>query len=217
MKKSQDPLKNKFFGSFMMKSAYYFCLLPDILDFQTGFTRMFYIHYAKLIYGAAIFVNLSQIVKLYQLFNDDPLIIDEVFRNFNITLYYINVIIRGLFLKGNLSSKIFRKVFEYEDFIYSTGDPTAQSAYETSLIFIQRTKYCYVIMAVLMMSGYVPAPLFRDPYYITNGNETVVVPQTPISIWTPFHNSYLLSYLYSTSCGCYVTIILIATDLICYW
>ncbi|CAG9765450.1 unnamed protein product [Ceutorhynchus assimilis] len=200
----------------MLKSAFYFCLLPDIVDFRNEFIRMLYNHCAKFVYGVAIFINFSQVVKLYQIFNDDPFILDEVFRNLNITLYFTNVIIRGIFLKGKLSGKIFKKVFEFEDSIYSTGDPTVQATYQTSLSLVQTTKYCYVITAFLMMGCYLPAPLFRDPYYITINNETVAVPQMPVSIWIPFHKSYLLSYLYAASCGSWVTYIFTITDMICY-
>ncbi|CAG9766145.1 unnamed protein product [Ceutorhynchus assimilis] len=186
------------------------------MDFQTEFNRIFYICCGKFVYGIVSFVVFSQLFKLYQICNDDLLIIDEVLRNIGITIYFANTFFRGIFLKGKLSGKIFKKAFEFEDSIYSTGDLTVQTAYETSLILVQRTKYCYFMIAVLMMGGYVPAPLFRDPYYVTKGNETVAVTQTPISMWIPFDNSYFLAYVYSTSFGSFTTFVLAATDLICY-
>lgn len=83
-----------------MPLAYYFGMLPDILEIQSKTFRIAYKVYVALVYLLATFCHLSQLIKLYQILTDENFIFDELIRNYIITSYHFTALIKCLFLRG---------------------------------------------------------------------------------------------------------------------
>nr|QXE93202.1 odorant receptor 21 [Eucryptorrhynchus scrobiculatus] len=211
-----NSIKNDFFGV-CMPLAYYFCMLPsDVLENRNERFRLFYDVYAGAIYMIAIFCHASQLVKLYQILADENFIFDELIRNYIITLYHFNALIKCIFLRGKVSSRIYRTIIEYENKIYQSQNESLISIYKLTLSSTRNTKRYYLAGIVLVVVFYIAAPAFRDPYYIQRENETIIVPQVPLSSWTLVDDKYWYAFAWTSAAGTYLSIFFVTTDLICY-
>nr|QXE93247.1 odorant receptor 21 [Eucryptorrhynchus brandti] len=211
-----NSIQNNFFGV-CMPLAYYFCMLPsDILEDRSKRFRLFYDVYAGAIYMMALFCHLGELIKLYQILADENFIFDELIRNYIITLYHVNALIKCIFLRGKVGSRIYRTIIEYENKIYQSQNESVISIYKLTLSSIRNTKRYYLAGMVLVVVFYIAAPAFRDPYYIQKGNETIIVPQVPLSSWTLVDDNYWYAFVWTSAAGTYLTIFFVTTDLICY-
>ncbi|CAG9762841.1 unnamed protein product [Ceutorhynchus assimilis] len=195
-----------------MLLAHYFAMLPDIL----GNKGLFYSIYTVVIYLLALFCNLSELIKLYQIITADIFIFDELIRNFVITGLHFTSLLKCLFLRSKLGGRIFKKIINYEKQVYESGNKQIVAIYEQVLSSMRRTRNYYAVGILVVVVFYIAAPSFRDPYYIQKGNRTIVVQQMPLSSWTPLEENYWFSYIWTSSAGAYLTIFFVTTDLTCY-
>ncbi|XP_050303357.1 odorant receptor 13a-like [Anthonomus grandis grandis] len=172
--------------------------------------------YTGIIYLLAILCFLSEVFKLYQLLAAENMIVEEVIRNYTITSIHFAALVKCLFVRGQVSGEFFKKILRYEEQIYASQNDQVISIYEKVLLANQNLKSYYLAGIVLTVIFYITAPALRDPYYVEYGNTTVIIPQLPLSSWTPFDNSYWIAFVWTSCVGAYLSIFFVTTDLTCY-
>nr|QXE93215.1 odorant receptor 34 [Eucryptorrhynchus scrobiculatus] len=209
-----SSLKNDFLG-ICIPFAYYFCILPDIVEFKKIFYKAAYKFYTVIIYLMAIACQAGQFVKLYQLFHEENKLWDEIIRNYTTTSVHCFALMKCVFLRGKVSGEIFKKVLKYEEDVYESDNQDLKSVYQSALASVTKTRF-YLAGIIGVVGFYIIALALGEPYYIQKGNETVTVRRLLLSAWTPWEDSILLSFLATSLMGAYLSMFFIVSDMICY-
>nr|WJJ63322.1 odorant receptor 22 [Pachyrhinus yasumatsui] len=212
-----NTIKNNFFG-ICIPLGYYFGLLPNIFTKRSKSFRTFYKLYIGFMISLGIFCHWTELYKLYQIITNDNFIFDEAIRNYIITAYHFTTMIKCYFLKGKLSRKIFAKILQYEQKINASENAEIILVYNKSVAAVRKTTALYFMGIILVVITYIPAPLYRDPYIIIRGNETIEIKQMPLSSWTPFDESvnYWPAFVWTSFAGTYLSVFFVTTDLTCF-
>nr|QXE93246.1 odorant receptor 20 [Eucryptorrhynchus brandti] len=141
---------------------------------------------------------------------------DEIIRNYTITSFHFFALIKCFFLRGKIVDKIFKKIIKYEKEVYKSDNQDLKSLYNSGLVSVRNTRTYHLGGIVLVIIFYIISSALEDSYYVQKGNETVIVPRLPLSSWTPWDDSSMLSFAGTSLTGTYLCVFFVTADMTSY-
>uniref|UniRef100_M3V898 Odorant receptor n=1 Tax=Ips typographus TaxID=55986 RepID=M3V898_IPSTY len=210
--KFRELIHNDFLG-ICIQLGYYFCIIPEKAVTTDKIESRNYFFYTCIVRTLILYCHICQWVKMYQIITADIFIFDELVRNCAITSIHFQSFVKTSIFRQNY--QLFENVIDFENVLYKNNDQKVLLIYRDTLQAIKNSRLVYVFGILIVIVFYIAAPLFRGPYYVEMGNETVTIIQLPLSAWSPTNN-YFSNFAVTGAMGAYLAMVFVQTDLLYY-